>query len=88
MVYREKLGFLKTSESELAAFLAHARAFPESFVCLVDSFDSITSGIPNCIIVAFALMDAGFNHCAVRLDSGNLSKISIKARALIDSSGR
>lgn len=61
LYYRNYLQFMKTSESELAAFLAHAKAFPHNFMCLVDSFDSITSGIPNFILVTFALMDAGFN---------------------------
>lgn len=57
-------------------------------MCLVDSFDSITSGIPNCLVVTFALMDAGYDDFGVRIDSGDLAKISIKARALIDNAGR
>lgn len=43
LFFRQKLEFSKTSESELAAFLAFAKAFPHNFICLVDSFDSITS---------------------------------------------
>ncbi|KRX08606.1 Quinolinate phosphoribosyl transferase, C-terminal [Pseudocohnilembus persalinus] len=86
--YRKILEFNKTSESELAAFLAHAKAFPKNFICLVDSFDSITSGIPNFIIVAFALMDAGYSPFGVRIDSGDLVKISLTARSLIDNAGR
>lgn len=58
--YRERLGFKGTSsDSELAAFTAYAQAFPDSFVALVDTYDTLTSGVPNFLCVALALDDLG-----------------------------
>lgn len=71
------LKFSHTSDSELAAFLAFAKSFPNKFFCLVDSFDSLKSGVPNFIAVSMALMDAKFQPLGVRLDSGNLPLLSM-----------
>ena len=54
----------------------------------MDSFDSLTSGVPNFISVAFALMDAGYEKdFGVRIDSGDLAEISINARKIINEAG-
>ena len=57
---REKLKFTYTKDSELASFLAFAKGFPNKFSCLVDTYDTIKSGVPNFICVAYALLKAGF----------------------------
>lgn len=58
--YRERLGFKMTSsESELAAFTAYAQAFPDGFMALVDTYDTLQSGVPNFLCVALALDDLG-----------------------------
>lgn len=58
--YRERLGFKQTSsDSELAAFTAYAQAFPDVFLALVDTYDTMQSGMPNFLCVALALDDLG-----------------------------
>lgn len=59
--YRGRLG-CETSGSnngELAAFTAYAQAFPDGFVALVDTYDTLQSGVPNFLCVALALDDLG-----------------------------
>ena len=75
-------------ESELASFLAFARSFPNNFICLVDTYDTLTSGVPNFLCVAFALQKAGFKRLGVRLDSGNLAKLSIYTKMLFKECGK
>lgn len=74
--YRKELGFAQTNEGELAAFLAFALDFPDNFVCLVDSYDTLNSGVPNFICVALGLIEAGHSPRGVRLDSGDLAYLS------------
>lgn len=58
--YRDRLGCTSTSsESELAAFTAYAQAFPDGFLALVDTYDTLQSGVPNFLCVALALDDLG-----------------------------
>lgn len=58
--YRERLGFKSSSsDSELAAFTAYAQAFPGGFLALVDTYDTLQSGVPNFLCVALALDDLG-----------------------------
>jgi len=63
--------------SELEAFRAFARNYPERCVLLVDTFDTIDSGVPNAITVFKELHEKGYNtRPAIRLDSGDLAKLS------------
>ena len=57
---RKALGYDHTNEGELAAFIAYAQAFPHSTLCLVDTYDTLKSGVPNFIAVAHALHDVGW----------------------------
>jgi len=77
--YIKKLGY-STHQGELAAFLQFAKSFPQNLLCIVDTYCSISSGIPNFICVALALKKANFAPIGIRLDSGDLSQISLKAR--------
>lgn len=80
--YRKVLGFENTNEGELAAFISYAQAFPKGFLALVDTFDTLHSGVPNFICVAFALQEAGYRAIGIRLDSGDLVYLSKEARRM------
>jgi nicotinate phosphoribosyltransferase len=82
--YRELLDARHTHEGELAAFLAYAAAYPTSFVALVDTYDTLKSGLPNFLAVALALHEAGYAPGGIRLDSGDLSYLSRRARATFE----
>lgn len=69
----------RTNDSELAAFITYAGAFPASFVALVDTYDTLHSGVRNFILVALVLDDLGFAPRGIRLDSGDLSYLSLEA---------
>lgn len=77
---RERLGFKHTNMGELAAFTAYAIAFPSQFLALVDTYDTLKSGIPNFLIVASALESIGYTPIGIRLDSGDLAYLSKTAR--------
>jgi nicotinate phosphoribosyltransferase len=47
-----------------------------NFMVLVDTYNTLTSGVPNFTFVAFALMDAGYSPRGIRLDSGDLAELS------------
>lgn len=72
---------------ELSAFRAYAAAFPDSTVLLVDTFDTLKSGLPNAIIVARELRERGHSLRGIRLDSGDLAYLSREARAMLDAAG-
>lgn len=72
--------FGETNQSELAAFISYAFAFPDNFLALVDTYDVMRSGIPNFCAVALALGDLGYKAGGIRLDSGDLAYLSCQAR--------
>jgi len=78
--YRETLGdmYLSTNDGELAAFIAYACAFPHSFLCLIDTYDTLSSGLLNFCLVAMALDDLGYPSNGIRLDSGDLAYLSLE----------
>mmetsp|Transcript_13561 Transcript_13561/g.25579 ORF Transcript_13561/g.25579 Transcript_13561/m.25579 type:complete len:548 (-) Transcript_13561:14-1657(-) len=84
--YRTELGY-DTNESELLSFVAYAAAFPSNFKSLVDTYDTLASGVPNFICVALALNSLGYKADGIRLDSGDLAELSKGARRLINSVG-
>ena len=67
---------IHTNDSELAAFCAYACAFPDSCLCLIDTYDTLSSGLQNFLFVAKALDDFGYQPKGVRLDSGDLCALS------------
>lgn len=71
---------------ELAAFRAFAKVMPHNVVLLVDTYHTLT-GIQNAITVGLELKQAGQRLLAIRLDSGNFSELSAKARGMLDSAG-
>jgi nicotinate phosphoribosyltransferase len=72
---------------ELSAFRAYAECFPDSCVLLVDTYDTLTSGLPNSLLVAHELREAGHELLGVRLDSGDLAYLSRQARKMFDEAG-
>lgn len=85
--YREELGWQSTVLKELYAFISFAVAYPDAFLALVDSYNTIGSGVKNCILVSLALHDLGYKAVGIRLDSGDLAELSKQAKALFVESG-
>lgn len=73
--------------SELEAFRAYAEVFPDSCMLLVDTYDTLASGMPNAITVFKELREKGYKPVGVRLDSGDLAYLSKKAREMLDEAG-
>jgi len=72
---------------ELSAFRAYAEAFPDSCLLLVDTYNTLKSGIPNAITVFRELREKGYEPVGIRLDSGDLAYLSKKAREMLDEAG-
>lgn len=83
---RKLLGFGdSTSEGELVSFIAFATAYPSSFSALVDTYNTLQSGVPNFMCVALVLSELGYSPLGVRLDSGDLAQLSLKVHELFQS---
>ena len=76
-------------DSELNAFRAYAKAFPQACVLLVDTYDTLKSGVPNAIAVFREMRAAGvpLENYGVRLDSGDLAYLSKMSRRMLDEAG-
>ncbi|GFO54738.1 nicotinate phosphoribosyltransferase [Geomonas sp. Red276] len=72
---------------ELTAFRSYARHFPDSTVLLIDTYDTLKSGLPNAITVAAELKAAGHSLVGVRIDSGDLAYLSRQVRQAMDAAG-
>ncbi len=72
---------------ELSAFRAYAEIFPTSCMLLVDTYDTLRSGVPNAIKVFEELREKGYKPVGIRLDSGDLAYLSKKARDMLDEAG-
>ena len=79
--------FIQSQENELTAFRKFAEAEPHNCTLLVDTYNTLKSGIPNAILVANEMKARGQHLKAVRLDSGDLAYLSKKARKLLDEAG-
>ncbi|HET8900127.1 MAG TPA: nicotinate phosphoribosyltransferase [Rhodanobacteraceae bacterium] len=79
--------FIQWHGDELSAFRAFAAARPEHTVLLVDTYDTLHSGIPNAITVATEMRARGQQLRAIRLDSGDLAYLARRARAMLDAAG-
>ena len=73
--------------SELEAFRKYAELFPTSCLLLVDTYDTLRSGVPNAITVFRELRARGFEPKGIRLDSGDLAYLSREARKMLDDAG-
>lgn len=79
--------WIQSFDNELDAFRAYAGVHPENTILLVDSYDTLKSGVPNAIIVAKEMEEKGRHLKAIRLDSGDLAYLSKKARIMLDDAG-
>ena len=79
--------FVESYDSEIEAFRAYARTSPGQCIFLVDTYDTLHSGIPNAIIVAKEIEKLGFRAAGIRLDSGDLAYLAKAARHLLDEAG-
>lgn len=74
---------------EYTAFKTYAEMYPTACILLVDTYDTLKSGVPNAIRVFQEMKDAGVNlsYYGIRLDSGDLAYLSKKARKMLDDAG-
>ncbi|CUH95142.1 Nicotinate phosphoribosyltransferase [Propionispora sp. 2/2-37] len=74
--------------SELEAFRAYARTYPDDCTLLVDTYNVLKSGVPNAIkVFDEELKPRGFRPKGIRLDSGDITYLSKRARKLLDKAG-
>ena len=73
--------------TEYDAFRAYANAYPDNCLLLVDTYDTLRSGVPNAIKVFTELKEAGHKPKGIRLDSGDLAYLSKEARKMMDEAG-
>ncbi len=73
-------------DDEPAAFQAYAEAMPNNCVLLVDTYDTL-QGVRNAVAVGRRLRERGHELAGVRLDSGDLARLSIEARRILDEGG-
>ncbi|MDF2671232.1 MAG: nicotinate phosphoribosyltransferase, partial [Paenibacillus sp.] len=74
-------------DTEEEAFTQYAEALPDQVTLLVDTYDTLTSGVPNAIKTARLLERMGKKLNAIRLDSGDLAYLSQVARQMLDEAG-
>lgn len=80
--------FIQSFDSEYDAFKAYAEMYPNDCTLLIDTYDTINSGIVNAIkVFNDVLLPKGFRPKAVRLDSGDLAYLSKKVRKILDDAG-
>lgn len=72
---------------ELTAFRRYAESFPDGCILLIDTYDTLESGLPNALVVAAELRARGHELYGVRLDSGDLAYLSREVRAAFDAAG-
>lgn len=75
-------------DDEYTAFKTYCELYPENATLLVDTYNVLKSGVPNAIR-AFkeVLLPQGITNCAIRLDSGDITYLSKKARKMLDEAG-
>ena len=75
-------------DSELDAFRAYAREYPDSCTLLVDTYSTLKSGVPNAIrVFNEEILPRGFRPKGIRIDSGDITYLSKKARKMLDEAG-
>lgn len=80
--------FVQSFDSEYEAFKAYAECYPNDCTLLIDTYDTINSGIVNAIkVFNEVLVPNGYRPKAVRLDSGDLAYLSKQVRKILDDAG-
>lgn len=73
--------------SEIEAFRAYAKIYPDSALLLVDTYDTLNSGVPNAIKVFEELREQGRKPLGIRIDSGDLEYLTKQSRKMLDNAG-
>ena len=74
--------------SELEAFRAYARTYPDKCILLVDTYNVLKSGVPNAIkVFKEEVVPRGYRPQGIRIDSGDIAYLSKKARQMLDEAG-
>jgi nicotinate phosphoribosyltransferase len=79
--------FMSLGMSEIEAFRAYADVYPDDCLLLVDTIDTLQSGVPNAIRVFQQLRREGHEPLGIRLDSGDLAYLSIRAAKMLNEAG-
>lgn len=80
--------WIQMFDSEYDAFRTYCELYPDNPTLLVDTYNTLKSGIPNAIkVFKEVLLPQGKTDCAIRLDSGDISYLSKKARKMLDEAG-
>ncbi len=80
--------WIQTFENEYEAFKAYAEIYPNNCIFLVDTYDTLKTGVPNAIkVFDEVLKPKSIRPIAIRLDSGDLAYLSKKAREMLDAAG-
>ncbi|MBI2877331.1 MAG: nicotinate phosphoribosyltransferase [Candidatus Tectomicrobia bacterium] len=79
--------FITLGEGEIEAFRAYAAVYPDDCLLLVDTINTLESGIPNAIKVFEELRQKGHKPVGIRLDSGDLAYLSIQAAKMLNAAG-
>lgn len=80
--------FIQSFDNEYDAFLAYAKTYPNACTVLLDTYDTLRSGLPNAIRVAKEYLEPnGYRLAGVRIDSGDMAYLSKKIRTALDEAG-
>ena len=79
--------WVQSFDNEIDAFRQYAEINPDTTVLLVDTYNTLKSGIPNAIIIAKELEAKGLKLVGIRLDSGDLAYLSKEGRKILDDAG-
>lgn len=80
--------FIQSFDTEYEAFLHYAKTYPDSCTVLLDTYNTLKSGLPNAIRVAKEYLEPnGYRLQGVRIDSGDIAYLSKKIRKQLDEAG-
>ena len=80
--------WIQMFDSEYDAFKTYCELYPDNPTLLVDTYNTLKSGVPNAIkVFKEVLLPQGKTECSIRLDSGDISYLSKKARKMLDDAG-
>lgn len=79
--------WVMTFDNELESFERYSELYPENTIILVDTYNTLNTGLPNAIKVLNKLKDKGIENFGIRLDSGDLDYLSKASRKMLDQAG-
>jgi len=79
--------FIESYDDELSAFIHFAEVQPKDCVLVIDTYDTLKSGLPNAVTVAKKMEEKGQRLNGIRLDSGDLAYLAKECRKKLDNEG-